>query len=239
MDIGNKTRCYRQSKRFDLFSGQWEQKRFESHRKKVENAAPRIDFNTPKSINFQHVKVKITCEITTQNSVNLAGRLTTAVTTPSGLIHAWVESNFGMDLAHFPLVCKLCNFFVNGHVSSHANSHLIFCRWKPKNCNVRRNELTKSCLTIWFCFATWLRSLPPSECLTTTHPKRIFHIFTSKFCCLEGNSWVKWPLRKETTNRPFQLMKEAMSQKTSFDFLSILKRLISTVNKNPCLLWRV
>ena len=57
MDIGNKTRCYRQSKRFDLFSGQWEAKRFANHRKKVENAGPRIDVQTPKSANFQHVKV--------------------------------------------------------------------------------------------------------------------------------------------------------------------------------------
>lgn len=57
MDIANKTRCFRQSKRFDLFSGQWEEKRFLNHRKKVENAAPRIDFQTPKSASFQHMKV--------------------------------------------------------------------------------------------------------------------------------------------------------------------------------------
>ena len=57
MDIANKTRCFRQSKRFDLFSGQWEAKRLENHRKKVENARPRIDVETPKSANFQHVKV--------------------------------------------------------------------------------------------------------------------------------------------------------------------------------------
>merc|ERR1711983_321409 len=58
MDIANKTRFYRSSKRFDLFSGQWEAKRLENHRKKVENAGPRIDVQTPKSANFQHVKVK-------------------------------------------------------------------------------------------------------------------------------------------------------------------------------------
>ena len=58
MDIANKTRCYRQSKRFDLFSGQWEEKRFLNHRKKIENATPRIDFQTPKSAAYQHVKVR-------------------------------------------------------------------------------------------------------------------------------------------------------------------------------------
>ena len=57
MDIANKTRCYRSSKRFDLFSGQWEAKRLENHRKKVEYAGPRTDVQTPKSANFQHVKV--------------------------------------------------------------------------------------------------------------------------------------------------------------------------------------
>ena len=65
MDIANKTRCFRQSKRFDLFSGQWEQRRFLNHRKRVEKAAPRIDFQTPKSASFQHVKVS--------NSVDFVG----------------------------------------------------------------------------------------------------------------------------------------------------------------------
>ena len=57
MDIANTTRCYRQSKRFDLFSGQWEAKRMENHRKRVENIAPRIDAHAPKSTALQHVKV--------------------------------------------------------------------------------------------------------------------------------------------------------------------------------------
>ena len=68
MDIANKTRCFRQSKRFDLFSGQWEAKRLENHRKKVENARPRIDVETPKSANFQHVKVHKTVSY-----INLCG----------------------------------------------------------------------------------------------------------------------------------------------------------------------
>ena len=62
MDIANTTRCYRQSKRFDLFSGQWEAKRFENHRKRVENIAPRIDAHAPKSTALQHVKVCIKCK---------------------------------------------------------------------------------------------------------------------------------------------------------------------------------
>ena len=57
MAIGDKTRCYRQSKRHDLLSGQWEAKRMENHRKKIENIAPRIDAQAPKSATFQHVKV--------------------------------------------------------------------------------------------------------------------------------------------------------------------------------------
>ena len=58
MAIGDKTRCYRQSKRHELLSGQWEAKRMENHRKRIENIAPRIDAQTPKSATFQHVKVR-------------------------------------------------------------------------------------------------------------------------------------------------------------------------------------
>ena len=57
MAIGDKTRCYRQSKRHDLLAGQWEAKRMENHRKRIENIAPRIDAQTPKSATYQHVKV--------------------------------------------------------------------------------------------------------------------------------------------------------------------------------------
>ena len=57
MAIGDKTRCYRQSKRHELLSGQWEAKRMENHRKRIENIAPRIDAQTPRSATFQHVKV--------------------------------------------------------------------------------------------------------------------------------------------------------------------------------------
>ena len=56
-DIGTKTRCFRQSKRHDLLTGQWEQKRFKQHRDRITNAEPRIDVKTPISDSFQHVKV--------------------------------------------------------------------------------------------------------------------------------------------------------------------------------------
>ena len=59
MAIGDKTRCYRQSKRHELLSGQWEAKRMENHRKRIENIAPRIDAQTPRSATFQHVKVSV------------------------------------------------------------------------------------------------------------------------------------------------------------------------------------
>ena len=70
MDIANTTRCYRQSKRFDLFSGQWEAKRFENHRKRVENIAPRIDAHAPKSTALQHVKVNKVISWTYEISIN-------------------------------------------------------------------------------------------------------------------------------------------------------------------------
>ena len=57
MDIGTKTRCFRQSKRHDLLTGQWEQKRYKQHRDRITNAEPRIDVKTPTSDSFQHVKV--------------------------------------------------------------------------------------------------------------------------------------------------------------------------------------
>ena len=57
MDIGTKTRCFRQSKRHDLLTGQWEQKRYQQHRDRITNAEPRIDVKTPVSDSFQHVKV--------------------------------------------------------------------------------------------------------------------------------------------------------------------------------------
>jgi hypothetical protein len=57
MDIATKTRCFRRSKRFDLFAGQWEEKRFQNHRQRVEKASPRIDVQKPKSADYQHVKV--------------------------------------------------------------------------------------------------------------------------------------------------------------------------------------
>ena len=57
MDIGTKTRCYRQSKRHDLLTGQWEQKRYKQHRDRITNSEPRIDVKTPTSDSFQHVKV--------------------------------------------------------------------------------------------------------------------------------------------------------------------------------------
>ena len=57
MDIGTKTRCFRQSKRHDLLTGQWEQKRYKQHRDRITNAEPRIDVKTPVSDSFQHVKV--------------------------------------------------------------------------------------------------------------------------------------------------------------------------------------
>ena len=47
----------RQSKKFDLLIGKVEEKRLLNHRKKIENAKPRIDFQTPKSAGYQHVKV--------------------------------------------------------------------------------------------------------------------------------------------------------------------------------------
>ena len=58
MDIGTKTRCFRQSKRHDLLTGQWEQKRYKQHRDRITNAEPRIDVKTPISDSFQHVKVR-------------------------------------------------------------------------------------------------------------------------------------------------------------------------------------
>ena len=57
MDIGTKTRCFRQSKRHDLLTGQWEQKRYKQHRDRISNAAAAIDVTTPVSDSFQHVKV--------------------------------------------------------------------------------------------------------------------------------------------------------------------------------------
>ena len=57
MDIGTKTRCFRQSKRHDLLTGQWEQKRYQQHRDRITHAEPRIDVKTPVSDSFQHVKV--------------------------------------------------------------------------------------------------------------------------------------------------------------------------------------
>ena len=55
--IGHKTRCFRQSKRHDLLTGQWEEKRYKQHRDRITNAEPRIDVKTPISDSFQHVKV--------------------------------------------------------------------------------------------------------------------------------------------------------------------------------------
>ena len=81
MDIGTKTRCFRQSKRHDLLTGQWEQKRYKQHRDRITNAEPRIDVKTPTSDSFQHVKVcsahnKIAeCNVLIIRSISLANIL--------------------------------------------------------------------------------------------------------------------------------------------------------------------
>lgn len=58
MDIGNRTRCTRPNRRFDLLEGKWAKKRFEQHRERVKSAKPRIDFAEPVSTTFTHVQVR-------------------------------------------------------------------------------------------------------------------------------------------------------------------------------------
>ena len=61
MNIGTRTRCFRPSKRFDLLEGQWEQKRLQDHKNRIGRAEPRIDFSTPASASYQHIRVGYRC----------------------------------------------------------------------------------------------------------------------------------------------------------------------------------
>nr|XP_040569587.1 uncharacterized protein LOC121119036 [Lepeophtheirus salmonis] len=58
MDIGENSHSKRASKRYDLFEGQWKNKRYNQHRARVESAASVIDVKPPISSSFKHIKVK-------------------------------------------------------------------------------------------------------------------------------------------------------------------------------------
>jgi len=69
MDIRNKTRSFRPSKRFQLFVGQWEQKQLVDHKDRVRKAAPRIDFSTPASASYEHIRVSYKTSINNKSQV--------------------------------------------------------------------------------------------------------------------------------------------------------------------------
>jgi len=69
MDIRNKTRSFRPSKRFQLFVGQWEQKQLVEHKDRVRKAAPRIDFSTPASASYEHIRVSDKTSINNKSQV--------------------------------------------------------------------------------------------------------------------------------------------------------------------------
>jgi len=41
--------------------GQWEQKRLQDHKNRICRAEPRIDFSTPASASYQHIRVGYPC----------------------------------------------------------------------------------------------------------------------------------------------------------------------------------
>ena len=55
-DVGTRTQCSRPSRRRDLYTVPWDQRRFTDHRRRVQSAGPRIDNKPPQSTVYTHVK---------------------------------------------------------------------------------------------------------------------------------------------------------------------------------------